>query len=294
MTDFKGSAALSAALLILATASGRADEAAVKRGEYVFHAGGCESCHTDIKAKGPRLAGGPAIKTAFGKFYGPNITPHPERGIGKWTQAEFMRALRDGIGPGGAHYFPTFPYTSFTLMTDSDMKDLHAYLATVPPSDVASKPHEIGFPFSLRLLQAGWRQLYFTPGPLVPDKSQSEEWNRGAYLATALTHCGECHTPRTRLGGLDRERWMGGNPSGPDASSAPNITPDGETGIGKWSVDDIAQYLSSGLNPDGDVAGSLMADVVEHSTSKLSDADRKAIAVYIKSLKPIRNAAKSK
>jgi mono/diheme cytochrome c family protein len=179
-------------------------------------------------------------------------------------------------------------------MTDADMKDLHAYLVNVPSSDAASKPHEIGLPFSWRLLQVGWRQLYFTPGPFAPDKAQSEEWNRGAYLATALAHCGECHTPRNRLGALDRDRWMAGNPSGPDGSNAPNITPDGETGIGKWSVDDITQYLSSGLNPDGDVAGSLMSDVIERSTSKLTDADRKAIAVYIKSLKPVRSAVKQK
>jgi mono/diheme cytochrome c family protein len=157
----------------------------------------------------------------------------------------------------------------------------------VPPSDAASKPNEVSFPFSWRLLQVFWRWLNFTEGPYVPDKAQSEEWNRGAYLVTALAHCGECHTPRNRTGGLDRDRWMAGNPDGPDGAKIPNVTGS------KWSEDEIAEYLSSGLTPDGDVAGSLMSDVIEHSTSKLTPEDRKAIAVYVKSLKRIESAAKA-
>jgi mono/diheme cytochrome c family protein len=288
MSIFQRNAALAAALLFFAPAvTTRADEAAVKRGEYIFHAAGCESCHTDRKANGPFLAGGPAIKTDFGTFYGPNITPHPERGIGTWTDAQFDRALRHGRDRDGDYLFPVFPYTSFTFMTDADVKDLRAYLATVPPSDTPSKPNEISFPFSWRFLQLGWRWLNFTEGPYVPDRTQSEEWNRGAYLVTALTHCGECHTPRTLTGGLDRDKWMGGNPDGPDGTNIPNIAGS------KWSEDEIAEYLSSGLTPDGDVAGSLMSDVIEHSTSKLTPEDRKAIAVYVKSLKPVASAGKA-
>lgn len=290
MTKSQGSAALVAALLLLAPAMGRADEAAVKRGEYVFHAAGCESCHTDRKNKGPLLAGGPPIKTEFGTFYGPNITPDPDQGIGKWTDAQFERALHRGEDDDGDYLFPVFPYTSFTFMTDTDVKDLRAYLATVPPSKIKSKPQNVAFPFSLRFLQVFWRWLNFTPGPFVPDKTQSAEWNRGAYLVIALVHCGECHTPRNMTGGPERDMWMAGNAEGPDGAHIPNITPDPLTGIGKWSVEDITQYLSTGIDPDGDVAGSLMADVVELSTSKLADADRKAIAVYLKSLPPIRNA----
>jgi mono/diheme cytochrome c family protein len=204
MQNFLRSAALAAALSFSAQAASAADEAQIKRGEYLFHAGGCESCHTDKKAQTPRLAGGPAIKTDFGTFYGPNITSHKERGIGAWTEADFIRAMRDGRSPSGAHYYPTFPYTSFTNITDTDLKDMWAYVQTVPPSDRASQPQEVSFPFSWRFLQAGWRMLEFSPGPFRPDPSKSAEVNRGAYLVIALTHCGECHTPRNSLGTAPR------------------------------------------------------------------------------------------
>jgi len=292
MTRLLRSAALVAALLFVPQLARAADEASIKRGEYLFNAGGCDSCHTDRKANIPKLAGGPAIKTPFGTFYGPNITPHMERGVGKWSDDDFLRAMRQGIGPDGTHFFPVFPYTSFTNMTDADAKDLRAYLATVPASDRPSKPHDVSFPFNLRILQAGWRALNFMPGPFKPDASKSAEWNRGAYLVTALAHCGECHTPRTRTGGIEHDKWFAGNADGPGGDPIPNITPDKDTGIGGWSEDDIIQYLSLGLTPDGDVAGSLMGEVIEFSTSKLTDADRKAIAVYVKSLPPIRNAVK--
>ena len=291
-TPLRASFAFMVAALMTVTRADTADGAdadAVKRGEYVFNAAGCESCHTDIQGKGPRLAGGVPIKTAFGTFYGPNITPHPERGIGKWTDEQFDRALRHGRDEDGDYLFPVFPYTSFTYMTDADVKDLRSYLATVPPSDAESKPHDIPFPFSWRLLQLGWRWLNFTPGPYVPDKTQTEEWNRGAYLVTALVHCGECHTPRNRLGGLEREQWLAGTVDGPNGHLVPNITPDNQTGIGNWSVEDIVQYLATGLDPNGGDAAREMAEVVLNSTGKLTDADLKAIAVYLKSVKPIRN-----
>jgi mono/diheme cytochrome c family protein len=278
MESFLRSAALAAALSFWTHGVGAADEAQLKRGEYLFHAGGCESCHTDKKAQTPRLAGGPAIKTDFGTFYGPNITPHKERGIGAWSEADFIRAMRDGRAPSGAHFFPVFPYTSFTNITDTDLKDMWAYLQTVPPSDRASKPQEVSFPFSWRFLQAGWRMLEFRPGPFKPDASKSAEVNRGAYLVTALTHCGECHTPRNSLGGLERDMWLAGNPKGPDGGKIPNIA-----GL-KWSAEEIAEYLSSGLTPDGDSAGGLMSEVIENSTGKLTDEDRKAIAAYLKTV----------
>ncbi len=286
-------AAALAAVVLLAAAGARAAGDA-KRGEYLFHAGGCASCHTDTKDKGPPLAGGAGITTPFGTFFAPNITPDKAHGIGGWTEANFHRAMRRGLAPDGTPYYPVFPYPSFTKITDADLADLWAYLRTVPPSDRASRPQRTDFPFGWRFLLTFWRWFNFSPGPFRPDPSQSAERNRGAYLAVALAHCGECHTPRNALGGLDHDRWLAGNPDGPDGAHMPNITPDMESGIGKWSLSDIELYLSAGMDPSGDAAGSLMAEVVDKSTSKLSDADRKAIAVYLKSLPPIRSAAASK
>jgi mono/diheme cytochrome c family protein len=286
MRNFLSSAALAAALTFVGNGALAADEAQIKRGEYLFHAGGCESCHTDKKAATPRLAGGPAIKTAFGTFYGPNVTPNKERGIGVWSEADFIRAMRDGRTPSGAHLFPVFPYTSYTNITDTDLKDMWAYLQTVPSSDRESKRHDVSFPFSWRFLQAGWRMLEFRPGPFKPDPTKSAEVNRGAYLVTALTHCGECHTPRNALGGLEYDKWLAGNSDGPDGGKIPNVT-----GL-KWSAEEIAEYLSTGLTPDGDSAGGLMAEVIENSTGKLTDEDRKAIAAYLKSIPAIPGAAK--
>lgn len=265
-----------------------ADEAAVKRGAYLVMAGGCVACHTDTKKKGPFLAGGRPIKTPFGTFFGPNITPHPEYGIGKWSDRDFVRAMREGVNPDGSHYFPVFPYNSFSGMTDRDLADIKAYLFSVEPVVRTNRRHDIAFPFGWRFLQTFWKWLYPAPGPFVPDPKRTAGWNRGAYLVTALAHCGECHTPRTLLGGLDRELWLAGTADGPEGELVPNITPDDETGVGGWSPDDIATYLKSGLTPDGDFAGSLMADVIEHSTSNLIDADIAAIIEYLKSLKPIR------
>jgi len=281
-----------AAALTVAPIAPAQDAAAIKRGEYVFDAGGCVSCHTDFNARGPRLAGGAGLKTPFGTFFGPNITPHPVHGIGRWSEADFIRAMRDGKAPDGSYYFPVFPYTAFTQITDQDLKDLWAYLASQPAIDKPNRRHEAGFPFSWRPLQAGWRFLNFTPGPFQPDLAKPAEVNRGAYLARALAHCGECHTPRTALGGLDGEKWMAGTRDGPEGAAAPNITPEPETGIGKWSARDITFYLKNGIDPEGDAAGSLMAVVIEHGTSRLTDQDRAAIAAYLKSLPPIKNAVR--
>ncbi|MGE0651812.1 MAG: c-type cytochrome [Alphaproteobacteria bacterium] len=258
-------------------------------GEALFAAGGCANCHTDNKNKGPLLGGGAPIKTAFGTFYGPNISSHREFGIGKWTDADFIRALRQGISPDGTHYYPAFPYPSFTNLTDADLKALRAYIMSLPPVSQPSKPHDLRFPYNIRLGMVLWNFLYLDEGPMAPDPSRSAEWNRGRYLADGLAHCAECHTPRNMFGALDRRRWMAGNAKGegPEGEAVPNITSQEESGIGKWTVDEIAESLKSGMLPDGDSFGSLMADVVEHGTAKLSDADRRAIAVYIKSVPPL-------
>lgn len=277
-----------------AVAQSASDAAAIKRGEYIFHAGGCESCHTDRRNKGQPLAGGAPIVTPFGTFYPPNITPDPQHGIGRWTDAQFIRAMREGIAPDGSNYFPSFPYTSFTFATDRDLLDLKAYLMSRPAVDKPNRPHDMAFPFRWRFLQTFWRWFNFEEGPYKPDIQKSATWNRGAYLVTALTHCAECHTPRNIMGGLERSNWMAGNPDGPDGEHIPNITPDPDTGIGNWKPGEIAFYLQIGMDPSGDAAGSLMADVVEHSTSKLTEADLKAIAEYISSLPPVRSAVPRK
>lgn len=268
-----------------------ADQQAVQRGEYIFNAAGCGSCHTDARHDGPPLAGGRALKTPFGTFYGPNISPDPENGIGKWSEADFRRALRQGKDDESDFLFPVFPYPSFTGMSDRDIADLYAYLMAQKPEARPNKPHEVKFPFGFRPLLAFWRMLFFTEGPLAPVAGQSEEWNRGRYLAEAVAHCEECHTPRNFLGALDHARAYAGNPDGPDGQKAPNITPDPETGIGKWSLEDIETVLDSGEMPNHNSVSGGMSDVVD-GTGRLINADRHAIAVYIKALPPRRATGK--
>ncbi len=266
----------------------------LSRGEYLFNAAGCANCHTDRRNKGPLLGGGPALKTRFGTFYGPNISPHRTHGIGAWSEADFIRAMRDGVSPDGRHYYPAFPYGSFTHMTDGDLKDLRAYIFSLPPVARRSRRHELRFPFNIRAGVWLWKALYLERGPLAARPGRSRQWNRGAYLVEALVHCAECHTPRTALGGFRRRFWMAGNSEGPDGERVPNITPDVKTGIGKWSREEIVEALEFGMLPDGDEFVSPMADVVEHGTSKLTPADRLAIAVYLKSLKAIAHIPRGK
>ncbi len=269
-----------------------AEEEAAKRGEYVFNAAGCAGCHTDVLTKGPLLAGGRLLETRFGSFYSPNITPDPTDGVGTWSQADFITALRRGTAPDGTPYFPSFPFSSFTGMSEADISDLWTYISTRPAISRADQPHKLRFPFNLRILMWGWRLLFFEEGQIEPVATQSEEWNRGNYLVRALSHCGECHTPRKFFGGVDGRRELGGNPVGPNGKPVPNITPDSETGIGGWSDEGVVDYLSIGMTPEGDFAGGSMAEVVDQTTSKLTAADRRAIAIYIKSLPAIRNSPK--
>ena len=270
-----------------------AQDDAVRRGEYVFNAAGCLGCHTDAKGGGKPLAGGRPLKTPFGVFYTPNITPDSANGIGKWSLDDFRRALRQGEMPSGASYFPVFPYTSFTRMSDGDIADLFAYLKTREPVAQANKSHEIRFPFGWRFLMRFWRLLYFDEGPLQPVAGKPDDWNRGRYLVEAVAHCGECHTPRNALGAVEKDRAFSGVRGGPDGQNAPNITPDRESGIGSWSIEDITTLLQSGQTPDFDWVGSGMGEVVNNSTSKLTDDDRRAIAVYLKSLPPRAGAKRA-
>jgi mono/diheme cytochrome c family protein len=268
-----------------------ADQAQLQRGEVLFKAADCTACHTDVKGGGQPLAGGRPLATPFGTFFSPNITSDKRDGIGAWSEAEFRGALRDGKGRHGEYLFPVFPYPSFTGMTDEDIAALYAYLEAQPPVAQANRLHGVSFPFSWRFLQIGWRLLFFSEGPLQPVAGQGAEWNRGRYLAEAVVHCQECHTRRNIMGGLKKSQGYSGNPQGPDGQKTPNITSDAQTGIGKWQPDDIATLLKTGQTPDFDFVGSGMADVVK-GTAALSDEDRHAIAVYIKSLPPIRTEKK--
>ena len=261
----------------------------VERGAYLAAAAGCVSCHTDAKAKSPAFAGGGPMKTPFGTFYAPNITPDPKHGIGAWSDADFVRALGEGVAPGGDHYVPVFPYTSYTNMTPDDARAIKAYLFSLAPVARPDRALDIRFPFSWRFAQTFWKLLFFEPGPFRAAPDKPAEWNRGAYLVRALVHCPECHTPRNPLGGMDRDRWLAGAPSGTQGDATPNITPDGETGIGRWSAEEIVDYLETGMDPDGDFAGSSMAEVIDHSTGKLSAEDRAAITAYLRSIPAIRH-----
>ena len=278
-------------LLILLLFAGRAWSAeidAVKRGEYIFRAAGGCTCHTEAE-DGTLLAGGRAIETPFGTFYGTNITPDEETGIGAWGEPDFMRAMREGLSPRGAHYFPVFPYTSFTRMRRQDLLDLRAYLSTVKPIRRENRAHEVQSPFSWRPLLGGWKFLNFTPGEFQEDPTHSAEWNRGAYLTQALGICKECHTPRNFLGGLKEDMAYAGSQHGPEGDAVPNITPDAKTGIGAWAAEDIVFFLKTGFKPSGDDAQGLMAEMIDNGFKYLRDDDLRAIAVYLRSLLPVRN-----
>ena len=263
-----------------------------KRGEYVFRMAGCASCHTSRKKGAQPLAGGLPIKTKFGAFVVPNITPDKETGIGRWTETDFIRAMTLGLSPDGRHYYPAFPYTSYTRMTLLDLRDMWAYLKTVKAVRSKAASHDLEFPYNLRPGLGVWKVFFFTPGRYRPDPAKSAEWNRGAYIATGAAHCGECHTPRNFAGAPDETRHMAGNAEGADGEVVPNITPHKKDGIGGWSKDDIVLMLESGVIPSGDAVGGSMGHVVENGTAKLTAKDREAIAVYLLSLKPIAGKPK--
>ncbi len=266
------------------------DDSPVRQGEYVFRAAGCASCHTDEENDGEFLAGGRALKTPFGVFYTPNITPHPQYGIGRWSVADFTRAIKAGLSPRGGNYFPSFPYVAYSGMRREDVLALKAYLDTVAPVARRNRAHQLPWYLRLRSALWLWKWRYFVTDGSRIDAHTDPVLARGDYLVNALSHCGECHTPRDRFGGLIYELRHAGIRDGPEGGNVPNITPDRRTGIGKWSEDDLQYYLETGLAPDGDSAGSLMAEVIDNGTRHLSEQDRLAIARYILSLPPIENS----
>jgi mono/diheme cytochrome c family protein len=254
-------------------------------GETLFWAGGCASCHAAPGADGAArlvLSGGVRLKSDFGTFVAPNISPDPETGIGAWSIADFANAMLAGVTPRGQHYFPAFPYTSYTRMADRDIADLFAFLKTLPHSQVASLPHEVGFPFNIRRSLGGWKLLFFTDAPRVELASEDPQLVRGQYLVEGPGHCGECHTPRNPIGGFVADAWLSGakNPEGEGV--IPNLTPGGKS-IGSWSAGDIAYYLESGFTPDFDSVGGSMVDV-QKNMAQLESGDRDAIAAYLKAL----------
>ena len=262
--------------------------ARVERGRYLVHAGGCLTCHTADRPDAIPLAGGRALATPFGTFYSPNLTPDLVTGLGGWTDTDLGRALREGVAPDGSNYYPVFPYPAYTGLTDTDVAAIAAYLRSLKPVHQMTPEHELPWYLSSRLVMFGWNLINFKAGRFATDPSRDALWNRGAYLVRHLGHCGECHTPRNVLGGLDRSRELAGNPAGPDGEKTPNITRDKTAGIGRWSVDEIVFLLETGLLPNGDFAGSLMSDVIEDNTGKLTTEDRQAIATYLRSLGPAK------
>lgn len=265
-------------LFLAAAGAGIAQDA--KRGEYLSKAAGCVGCHTEARENAVPYAGGRALKTPFGTFYGPNITPHPQFGIGRWSEADFIRALREGKRPDGAHYFPAFPYPSFTRITDADLRDLWAYLRSLKPSARPSQPHELGLLYRWRFLLPGWKWLFFSPGPFQPDPQKSATLNRGAYLVQALGHCGECHTPRNVLGAPRKDRFLGGAKFG-ETAAAPNLTP---TRLKRYSDAELKDLLANGLLPDGDELAEAMGEVVRNTTGQLTPQDLDALIAYLRSL----------
>lgn len=254
------------------------------RGEWVFHAAGCASCHVAPDAERgdtPVLAGGRRFDTPFGTFVAPNISPHPEAGIGGWTDAEIVTALIRGTSPDGRHYYPAFPYSAYAKAELSDMVSLAAYLRTLPADATPSAPHDLAFPYNIRAGVGLWKMLYLDTSWAV-EVADDPVLLQGRYISEALAHCGECHSPRDALGGLDRARWFAGAPNPSGDGDIPAIHP----GALSWSEAEIAAYLSDGFTPEFDVAGGSMRAVIE-GMARLSAEDRAAVAAYVRATLPV-------
>lgn len=258
-------------------------------GLTTFNAGGCSSCHAVPKqGDRTRLGGGLAIASPFGTFYAPNISPDPVDGIGRWTEAEFVTAVIEGTSPAGTHYFPAFPYVAYHGARVSDVRDLFAYLKTLPPVSGKVRDHDLPFPFNIRRNIGIWKWLFMRGGASTLDPAHAAAWNRGAYLVNSLGHCAECHSPRNWLGGIKAAQRFAGGPNPEGEGWVPNIT---QKGLGDWSEKDFADFLKTGELPDGDRASGAMARVIRN-TSQLSDGDRAAMAAYLKSLPPVEGPAR--
>ena len=259
-------------------------------GKTMFVAGDCTSCHAvPNQEDGTRLGGGLGLVTKLGTFYVPNISSDPKDGIGAWTDAQFVTALIKGVSPEGEHLYPAFPYTSFQRMKPDDLRDLFAYIKTLPAVSGPARKDRVPFPLNIRRLVGGWKLLYLDGMPFKADPSKSAAWNRGAYLVNGPAHCAECHSPRNALGAIVSNKRWSGNPNAYGQLGFPNIT---QAKLEKWSPAEIAEVLKTGLTPDGDRTGGPMGEVVR-STSQLSAEDRAAMGEYIKSLQPIASGGGS-
>jgi mono/diheme cytochrome c family protein len=286
---------VSVVVLIAAATEGASALAqdAVARGRYLATAANCQTCHT--RSGGKPYEGGLPVTTDFGVIYSTNITSHPQAGIGRWTLAQFVRAFREGVDEQGQHLYPAFPYTAFTRLTDADLADLYAYFKTVPASAYRAPDNDMRFPFGQRQLLGPWKSMFFESARFTPRQDRSAEWNRGAYLVEALGHCGACHSPRNLLGAEKTDQAMAGGwyydkiPGGVVRRwSAVNLT-QAQSGLRAWSIGDLTSYLKTG---HGTRAGSFgpMNEVIENSTRNLSDADVRAMAVYLKSLPAVERS----
>jgi mono/diheme cytochrome c family protein len=249
----------------------------VERGRYLSILGDCGGCHT--RPGGQPFAGGLTLTTPFGNLVTPNITPDQDTGIGHWSTAEFVSALREGRGHNGTRLYPAMPYPTYTRMTEDDVLALRSYFLTVAPVHNQVVSNQLPFPFNIRLSMLVWNAVNFTPGRFQPDRQKSAEWNRGAYIVQGPGHCVTCHTPKNFLGGDKADAdLMGATLQG---WFAPNLSADERIGIGRWSKDDLVQYLKTGAN-SWTLASGPMAEAVSHSTSQMTDSDLAAIATYLK------------
>src|SRR6478609_7237947 len=253
----------------------------LENGKTMFYAGGCSSCHAIPNQEDKtKLGGGLGLKSPFGTFYVPNISPDRNDGIGDWSEANFVTAMLKGISPDGSHYYPAFPYTSYQRMRIEDVRDLFAYLKTLPPVQGKVRGHDLPIYLKYRRLVGGWKFLFLDGQPFKPDPSRSAQWNRGAYLVNGPGHCAECHSPRNLLGAIVASRRFTGGQSPTGQGGVPNIT---QGKLHDWKVEDFVETLETGMTPDSDRVGGPMVEVVAN-TKQLSAADREAIAVYLKSL----------
>ena len=266
--------------IALAAGAAGAQPTAVQRGEYLARAGDCISCHT--RPGGAPYAGGLRMKLPFGDIVSPNITPDPETGIGGWTADDLYRVLHEGISRKVGHLFPAMPYTFYTQVTREDSDAIFAYLRSLPPVRNVVVSDQLRWPFSVRMSMIGWNELFFDQGGFRPDPAQSAEWNRGAYLVEGLGHCSACHSPRNIAGAIEQDRAFTG--ATVDGWFALNLTSNLKTGLGGWSVDELATYLKTGAAKGKSTTLGDMAEVVHNSLSFMTDADLRAMATYLKSI----------
>jgi len=277
---------LIAALPLWVHAQSELADPLLTRGEYVFKISGCSHCHT--AEDGKHLAGGRPLETPFGTFYTPNISSHKTAGIGAWSASDFQRALLHGVSPNGSDYFPAFPYTSYTRMLAEDVRALQTYILSLPAVEQPNRAHDLAWFLQWRIAAKVWKWLFFSAGELQQRPGQSVQWNRGAYLAEAMGHCGECHTPRNLFGALQADMAFAGNAQGPEDELVPNITSHKGSGIGDWSRDELHEFLKFGELPNGEYAAGSMDPVIE-GIRHLTAEDRDALTDYLRTLPPIDN-----